>query len=416
MKEQKVLLFSWYFAPYINTTGLSIYKNLLKCHNKFIVVQAKDTVYDENLMEFDQENIFERREIVQNHAVLTAEGMEKANKVKIIMSLVLYILRGIKIYWQEKKQIKLIMSNSAEYISHIPALIIKLFSRKTKWIAVFTDSLNGNPYFQYDEHYQTPIIKLYTWFFKKIEYFSLVKADEIVFLNEYQSNHTLSKLNFRKDITSKITYIQNSYLADAFESIETTENFFNSEIKCNFSHVGSIYGRRSLKVLIMAVDYLSEKQMIHEGDVVFNIVGKIKEAEMQMITEYNNKFFNFIKPVPYLTSLQIMLQSDVLLLIDGLFTETEENVFMAGKLADYFGAEKPILALTMAKGITTDLMIKTQNEIHTNEDSVELAMKILKFINQEVQPNYVEYKRYNSQLASQKFDQLIHQCGQKGGK
>ena len=57
--------------------------------------------------------------------------------------------------------------------------------------------------------------------------------------------------------------------------------------------------------------------------------------------------------VPYLESLSVMRSADVLLVIDA---PLEVSPFFPSKLADYMGANRPILGITPAQGATADIL------------------------------------------------------------
>lgn len=409
---KKKLVFSWCFAPYINSTGLSLYKNLLHSKYNYDVVQMKDVVSDQRILDFDYEKRFRRFEVVENKEILTAEGMQSASKIAIVKNLIGFIFKGIKTFNSNKQEYDCVLSNSAEYISHIPAYWIKLRNRNQPWIAIFTDSLSGNPYFEYDSNYQSAIIKVYYKIFTFIEKQVFKKADKLIFLNQYQKEAAFKKYSpeLIDTLTAKVEYVNNSYVDEMFNYADNLELQDNHNQTGSFviSHVGSIYGRRSLADVIAAVKYLFEQQQITEGDLVIQIVGKIKEQEQELITENIKCFFKFLAPVPYLESLKIMQKSDALLLIDGIFPETEHNIFMAGKLADYFGAQKPILAITMSQGITTDLINETGNYTYFGNDTEGLAKTIQALIAKQQTPNLQSYAHFDSKEAAKKIDGIIY--------
>ena len=65
----------------------------------------------------------------------------------------------------------------------------------------------------------------------------------------------------------------------------------------------------------------------------------------------------FKKPVKYFESLEIMKQSDLLLLVDAnLGLVTSKNIFYAAKLADYIGSKSSIFGITMQDGPSSDII------------------------------------------------------------
>ena len=56
--------------------------------------------------------------------------------------------------------------------------------------------------------------------------------------------------------------------------------------------------------------------------------------------------------IPYLDSLELMRQHDLLLLVDAKLTQTAESVFLPSKLVDYLGSGTPVMAVTPVPGTT----------------------------------------------------------------
>ncbi len=68
----------------------------------------------------------------------------------------------------------------------------------------------------------------------------------------------------------------------------------------------------------------------------------------------------FFDPVPYLDSIKVLSEADILLVIDA---PLKDSPFFPSKLADYIGAGKPVVALSPLSSTTTQIVRDVQKDL-----------------------------------------------------
>ena len=119
--------------------------------------------------------------------------------------------------------------------------------------------------------------------------------------------------------------------------------------KCTFLFTGYSDSVRSLVPFIQAVRMLKQNGSPAIDKMHFVIVGNTPRGLKHMVLNYYMEdLFTFRKGVDYYDTLKLMKQADWLLHVDAYFPDLKPggSIFFAGKIADYIGAGKPILALT----------------------------------------------------------------------
>ena len=93
--------------------------------------------------------------------------------------------------------------------------------------------------------------------------------------------------------------------------------------------------------------------LVHRIDLqeafVIELIGKVEPAILESQTSQSlpQGLVRYIPPVDYLKSLELMYDADILLLIEA---DTDLNLFVPSKLADYMGANTPIVGIANAGG------------------------------------------------------------------
>jgi hypothetical protein len=178
--------------------------------------------------------------------------------------------------------------------------------------------------------------------------------------------------------------------------------------KVVLSHLGHLNDTRSAEGLIKAVALFKKECPELCEKLVVRLVGNIPEKQKLMIQD--NGLSNIIieKAVNYFESLKIMKNSDMLLLIDADFSFMKNNIYFASKLADYMGADKPILGLTSAEGPSASILKAAGCPICFPDEPEKIA-EILKSITRNGPPpfNREVYKTYDAKEIANKFDEAI---------
>jgi glycosyltransferase involved in cell wall biosynthesis len=113
---------------------------------------------------------------------------------------------------------------------------------------------------------------------------------------------------------------------------------------------------------------------IHE-ELNIQIVGELHRDYKSIIFELGiNEIVSSIGSVPYLKSLEYILNADVLFLIDA--PSEVPSVFLPSKLIEYIGSGNPILGITPLQGASASLIRKLNGIVidPENVESIEIAI------------------------------------------
>jgi glycosyltransferase involved in cell wall biosynthesis len=115
--------------------------------------------------------------------------------------------------------------------------------------------------------------------------------------------------------------------------------------KLLLSHIGSFYGNRTPFPLVQALQRLATTQPDLASQVRVELIGSMPGRMARKLegASLPPGLLTAVGPVSYRESLARMARSDLLLLIDA---PARKSVFLASKLIDYIGADKPVFAIT----------------------------------------------------------------------
>lgn len=254
------------------------------------------------------------------------------------------VSEGLEIIKREK--IDAIYSSSPPYTT---ALIAQKLSRAAKlpWIAGFRDPWTG--------FLSTPK----RWFFPAAIDRSLETS---VF-----KNATLIEAAWRgilKDILKKVPDIDCQkliYLPNGFDSEDYPNVPSRSDEIFTVTYTGSMYGKRNPKTFLQAVEGLVRDGNVEEEKIRLKFIGRFgaEVREMFQTSPLHNRI-EVISYLPHSQSVEELLRADALLLVVDEANGSEEIV--PGKVFEYLGAERPIIALA-PEGAIADLMRETKSGI-----------------------------------------------------
>jgi glycosyltransferase involved in cell wall biosynthesis len=209
---------------------------------------------------------------------------------------------------------------------------------------------------------------------KKAERILITRADGIIALTKGIQEH-YRKLNANK----KMTVITNGYNPMDFEGCEY--NPINGKAEIRLAHVGSIYKGRNLKDFIAALIKISKKNNIKiELDIVGYLDSEASEdiKEIRAELQETTVIVNILGTLPHKEAIKYLKQCDISVI---LTHKIGSEYAIPGKVFEYIGACKPIIAVTKDKDLVK-LIDGKYGECA--EHSVEhIEAKILKLIKTE---------------------------------
>jgi len=192
----------------------------------------------------------------------------------------------------------------------------------------------------------------------------------------------------------------------------------NTQNKTVFSFLGYSDELRSLEPIVRAVRLLKENGSPFLDQLEIRLIGNNPRKIHDMVLNYYlDDVIKFLPSVDYYESLRQMQQSDWLLHVDAFFPEIESggSIFFAGKLSDYMGAKRPILALT-GEGTPADEIVSKAGGLSVRSwDIAGLANTLEKILSGAVKPvlNEQYAAQFSAECVAGQFDRAVGRlCGE----
>ncbi|MCX7879496.1 MAG: glycosyltransferase [Ignavibacteria bacterium] len=295
--------------------------------------------------------------------------------------------------------IKVIYTSSPPYTC---SLIGKWIKKKfgIPWIAGFRDPWTG--FISAPKRWLVPAL-----IDKYLEFSVFNEADLVEVAWEGIAKDALTK--YPTLSVEKFIHIPNGYDPADFPKLEYKPNPVFT-----LTYTGSMYGRRNPESLFKALEKLLEKGIIRSEDFVIKLIGRFGDEVKEMINKTKiKKSIQTFTYLPHSESLKHLLSSDALLLIVDESKESEEIV--PGKVFEYLGTFKPILAIAPKKGAIAKLLEKTKSGFVAHQSEIdEIGKNFLQIFNLwksnvKFEPNYEEIKKYSRKEHTKIFSELLFQ-------
>lgn len=246
------------------------------------------------------------------------------------------VKKGLKILNQG--DIDVIFSSSQPRTSH---LIASRLHQKTKipWVAEYRD-LWVDPYRNKSCFYQ--------FFETKLEKRVMKGCQVLITVSEF----TVTRLEAIH--SKKVEVIHNGYdEQDYSENIPLTSKF-------TLTYTGNIYvGKRDPTLLFQAIAELQEEGKFSPADFEVRFFGGSSLKTLLPIIENYNivKLVKIYDPIPFKQSIVRQQESSALLLLE--WDDPHAKHVFSGKIFEYLGARRPILAIAYKGGAISELLDKS---------------------------------------------------------
>lgn len=170
----------------------------------------------------------------------------------------------------------------------------------------------------------------------------------------------------------KFHHIPNGYDSNDFPVVEIKTNDVFT-----MSYSGSMYGRRNPQSLFAALERLIEQKRIRPEEFSLRFIGRFGAEVEKMFADASFKSsIQVINYLPHSESIKMLMQSDALLLI---VDESKESVeIVPGKVYEYIGVKKPILAIAPRNGAIAELIAETRAGLIAHQSEIsDIAENIL---------------------------------------
>ncbi|MFZ9814941.1 MAG: glycosyltransferase, partial [Candidatus Kapaibacteriota bacterium] len=179
------------------------------------------------------------------------------------------------------------------------------------------------------------------------------------------------------------------------------------------TYTGSMYGRRNPSALFAALELLSKRGELDPESIHLRFIGRFGNEVHDMFTSTTfSSSIEVIGYVPHENSISYLLVSDVLLLIVDEAKESEEIV--PGKVYEYIGSFKPVIAIAPTHGAIAELMNETCAGGIAHQSDIEGIANIILSMYQAfkegkplAQPKTEVIKGYERRESTRKLAQLL---------
>jgi glycosyltransferase involved in cell wall biosynthesis len=156
-------------------------------------------------------------------------------------------------------------------------------------------------------------------------------------------------------------------LSQGYDPIDMTvkpQERLQMPLRLKITHNGTFYGRRSPAVLFRALRNVLDKHSRLRGRIELNLVGNVRREDQRLVKQLglqNDVLFHGY--LEHQASVSQILSSDVLWFV------LDNDFQTPGKLYEYFGARKPILA-SVVDGYTKQLILESEASVCVPIDDV----------------------------------------------
>jgi hypothetical protein len=218
---------------------------------------------------------------------------------------------------------------------------------------------------------------------------------------------------------SKFIHIPNGFDSNDFPEPDITKRAERQRgAKFTITHSGSLYGPRNPNTFLKAIKLLVARNEIDKEKVLLRFVGRSGPEIDEMLADPQvSPMIEKISYVAHTEAVRLVSDSDALLLIVDE-TETTKHI-VPGKVYEYLGAMRPLIALAPPEGAIGDLLRETSGgEIVRQSDIEAIANAILSYYrkwisgeNLGASMNVEAIRQYERREATRKlaslFDRLV---------
>ena len=207
----------------------------------------------------------------------------------------------------------------------------------------------------------------------------------------------------------KFHHVPNGYDASDFPSVSYVPNK-----KFTITYTGSMYGRRTPREFLRALDLLKERGIIHPEDVHLRFVGRFGDDVHAMLDA--SSFSSSIERIAYVThqeSVGFLMRSEASLLIVDDAKESAEIV--PGKVYEYLGVGRPVIAVAPRGSAIERLLLETKAGQSASQDDIEGIASIVEAYfsrwkrgEQILSPNTAEILKYERRTAAHQLAHILH--------
>ncbi len=172
--------------------------------------------------------------------------------------------------------------------------------------------------------------------------------------------------------TKKLLHVPNGF--DSADFPETKAETSSRRAKCTITYTGSMYGTRNPESFFIALTQLFESQLLRPEEITIRFVGRFGDEVQAMFASFDSAFpgvIDIVGYVPHGKSIELCLDSDALLLVVDEAKESQEIV--PGKVYEYIGTHRPVIAIAPLQSAIADLLKQTNGGAVSHQSQPEVT-------------------------------------------
>lgn len=260
------------------------------------------------------------------------------------------VVKGMSIINNDK--INVIYSFASPYTSHLIAYFLKKIT-KLPWVCYFQDPWVKMNYLQ-----KGSALERLRWCLAKILEGKIINsADKVIGITQHVVDNFKKIHPSKKDRDTRFKVIPNNFDSNDFNNCKAYVNKTRKEFQV--LSVGTIYNYTNPQNVLYILRALLNQNPELKGNLKFIFVGENRRDSGFNPSGFEDlkNIVSFIPQVPFEESINYMKAADMLLLV--IVPNTGAEDILTGRLVNYLGAGKPILAV-VPEGAASDLIKKSK--------------------------------------------------------
>lgn len=342
---------------------------------------------------------------------------------------------AIRYFAAHRDDYDIVMTRSMPPECHQAGLRIKKRFPKVKWIASFGDPIKTNPYQHMNCELYSPneshnllnrnrglawrmnpkrILLAGAWlvrhnnavrrrrYLAKIEEDTLRLADRILFNNRAQMRWMLGD---DEHLLKKAHLVRHTYEPELYPDAAG-----QTRTKLRFVFIGHLDELRTAMPLLQGVRALMDEKPDLAQRAEFLFYGDMADGDLAYLVKHHMlDLVQYCDPVPYLESLAVMRDADWVMHMDANISDaSDENIFFAAKLADYFGSGSNLLAVTMPRGDVADVLRASGAQVlNFSANEIKQALYLMIYEGHTAKPDPEHIKAFSAHEVAAYFDAQV---------
>ena len=371
------------FVPYNDTITLLTYKRLRNLDLDMDVFAFRGKEDAGLLKELEKDENFKKFHISYTSDVDHAIARNHPWRLpESLMLMYKYIQDSVREF--EKGNYKYLFTSIVPGVSHLCGKAIKKRHPEVIWYASFSDPFKNSPYKKADLEGRSIFYKFiysvggFTLYNSKYEEAAVLNADKLIFICKEQMEYTLSQYKNTAELKKKAIIMPLTYIPEwkMYSSlINDKKRVSNKPLQA--VHLGRLYGLRKINTFLEALKELKEEDKDLSKKIVFHQYSEIQAPDVKKIKEYDlEDVFVLHKTVSYDKSVEVMKESDILVLFDTLMSDKPVQPYLPSKIVEYLLLRKPILGIC-DKNSPSYRILKEHgfNEVGSDVESIKMNIK-----------------------------------------